>query len=320
MKIFIITEGNAKIGYGHLTRCLSISQGFKARGFSTTFIIYCDESGKRVLGGMRPIAFDWIEETDNLIELIQGADVAIIDSYLADITVYERISRSVKRAVFLDDNLRISYPPGIIINGAVNAEKLPYSPDDDHTYLLGLEYTPMRAAFWKIPVRIPGKDLENILITIGGGDFEGLTFQILRAIREKFPQLNYHVVLGFGTTTEKDCDQNGKVNFYRSLNAYEMCELMVSCDLAISAAGQTSYELVQSGTPSIFIQVADNQKNNIEGWLDKGIIKKIICSDSPDYIAHIIDSMTSLVKPEIKMTKENNSTLNIVDGILDSHV
>jgi len=319
MKIFIITEGNTKAGYGHLTRCLSIHQGFEARGFSTTFIANCDEGGKGVLGDVPIFAFDWIEKTDHLISLIEGADIAIVDSYLAEIAVYNRISRSVKRSVYLDDYLRLPYPPGIIINGTVNAEKLPYNFDDSHAYLLGLEYTPMRNAFWDIPERIPGNDMNNVLITIGGGESDGPTYQILRSIREKFPQLNCHIVLGMGARVEPDNDPEGKVIFYSSLNAYEMRDLMLSCDMAISAAGQTSYELFRTGTPSVLIQVADNQKNNIEGWLDKGMIKEMISVDSPGYISRVMDSIASFGTTEYKLTKNFNSTLNLVDGILDAH-
>ena len=47
---------------------------------------------------------------------------------------------------------------------------------------------------------------------------------------------------------------------------------MGQVDLAVSAAGQTLYELAQMGVPTIAIQVADNQKDNIEGWLKAGFI------------------------------------------------
>ena len=47
---------------------------------------------------------------------------------------------------------------------------------------------------------------------------------------------------------------------------------MLNSDIAISAAGQTLYELAKVGTPTIAICVADNQMNNIEGWLKKGTI------------------------------------------------
>jgi UDP-2,4-diacetamido-2,4,6-trideoxy-beta-L-altropyranose hydrolase len=319
MKVVFITEGNTQAGYGHLTRCISICQGFEELGLSPTFIVNCDEGGKKVLGDVPITVFDWVENTDDLIEHIEGSDIAIVDSYLADLSVYKSIYHSVKKTVYLDDNMRLTYPPGMIVNGTVNAEKLPYKRDGAHTFLLGLQYTPLRKAFWDSPRRTPRGEMKNVLITIGGGGFEELTFQILEALTERFPQLNYHVVLGFGATTDSNNGIAGNVYYYRSLSANKMLDLMLSCDIAISAAGQTSYELVRTETPSIFIQVVDNQKNNIRGWFEIGVIRETIISDKPGYIAQILDSISEVGNSKINLRESSNSTLNVVNGILNTH-
>ena len=46
-----------------------------------------------------------------------------------------------------------------------------------------------------------------------------------------------------------------------------MLQLMYESDIAISAAGQTIYELAQRCVPTIAISVAENQKNNLTGWI-----------------------------------------------------
>ena len=42
MKVFIITEGGKNIGFGHITRCLSLYQAFEERGNKPKFIINGD--------------------------------------------------------------------------------------------------------------------------------------------------------------------------------------------------------------------------------------------------------------------------------------
>ena len=49
-----------------------------------------------------------------------------------------------------------------------------------------------------------------------------------------------------------------------------MRDLMLSVDVAITAAGQTTYELMSCGVPMIPIKVVDNQKWNILGLQNEG--------------------------------------------------
>jgi UDP-2,4-diacetamido-2,4,6-trideoxy-beta-L-altropyranose hydrolase len=278
MKVFIITEGNAQTGYGHLTRCLAVYQGFEVQSITPVLVANCDDNGRKVLGDISLEVFDWVHETDKLIELIIDADIAMIDSYLAPLSVYERIKKAVDKTVFFDDNLRLNYPPGTIINGAVNAGSLPYTHDDIHIYLLGLDYTPMRKAFWDIPER-PQKELfEDLLITIGGVDTTGITFNVLDAVVAEYPSLNYHVVIGDNNYAEKlkEYSEFNNIKFYYSIDEYEMMKLMHRCDMAISAAGQTSYELYRMSIPMVLVKIAENQKHNIDGFFELQVIRDVI--------------------------------------------
>jgi len=47
---------------------------------------------------------------------------------------------------------------------------------------------------------------------------------------------------------------------------------MLDSDVAISAAGQTIYELARIGVPTIAIAVADNQTFHLKGWIKEGFI------------------------------------------------
>jgi UDP-2,4-diacetamido-2,4,6-trideoxy-beta-L-altropyranose hydrolase len=293
MNIFIITEGNSQTGYGHLTRCLSMYQGLEERGLTPHFIANCDENGKNVLEGIPITIFDWTKNPEMLMNLIEGADIAFVDSYLAELPLYVKINHSVKRSVYFDDTMRLDYPAGIIINGAVNAERLPYKENVDHTLLLGFEYMPMRKPFWDFTERNSNSFLQNVLITFGGNDNMGVTIQILEAIIEKFPHLEYHVVLGFRNNNDMPEGHWRNTKFYRSLNANEMCDLMLKCDLAISAAGQTTYELIRTKTPSIFVQIVENQHYNIKGWYDRKVIGQIIKLDDKNYLSKIIESINN---------------------------
>ena len=52
-----------------------------------------------------------------------------------------------------------------------------------------------------------------------------------------------------------------------------MKKVMLDSDIAISAGGQTLYELARVGVPTIAISVADNQLGSIRGWQKTGFIE-----------------------------------------------
>ena len=44
MKVFIVTEGGSKIGFGHVTRCISLSEAFEEKGIFPEFIVNGDDT------------------------------------------------------------------------------------------------------------------------------------------------------------------------------------------------------------------------------------------------------------------------------------
>jgi len=271
MKVAIITEGFQGTGYGHLTRCLSIYQAFEEKGIQPLYIANCDEDGKKFIPDVNLMQINWIEQSEELIDIITNFDIAVIDSYLASIEIYEEIFNTVKEVIYIDDYIRLNYPPGIIVNGTIGAENLRYKKNEKHEYLLGIEYMPLRKEFWD--VEIPKRnniELKDILITFGAQDFRNLTPKVLEFLYNEFPKMNYHVVI---SNSFKPKLERNNITYYNSLNAEGMLNVMLKSDLAVTAAGQTTYELSRVGLPTVAIGVVDNQKFNLMGWLASGFIK-----------------------------------------------
>lgn len=297
MKVCIITEGTAKTGYGHLTRCLAISQGFIEHNISPKFIVNCDKKGESILKDCHLIVLDWVKNSDVLIEHLRDADIVIIDSYEAGKDTYYKINEVVKKSVYLDDMARFDYPPGMIINAALDAHQLPYKFNENHNFLLGPAYTPLRRAFWEIPKRRATKKVKDVLVVFGGNDLKGVTFSILNAISEQFPECKFHVILGFRGYKEEIDQVNSKNNikYYYDADDSAMVELMLTCDVAISAAGQTLNELARTGVQTIALCVADNQLNNIQSWFHNGFLEKIIILKDPNWMDQIISELDRIV-------------------------
>jgi len=293
MKVYIITEGGKNIGLGHITRCVSIYQAFEEAGAQSQLIINGDETVQDLLKGNNCKVFDWLNKKKLLFDILGRADIVFIDSYLADVDLYERVSDTAWTAVYFDDNMRIEYPKGFVLNGAVLAERMPYPKRKGVTYLLGTRYTPLRKEFWDLPAKTIHQDIKCVMVTFGGADTRNLTPKALKLLADTYPHLLKKVIVAkaFGNMAELEELKDDNTELLYSPNAAEMKNAMLESDIAISACGQTLYELARVGIPTIGICVAANQLQNIKGWEDTGFIKHPISWND----VHLANKTTALM-------------------------
>ncbi len=261
------------MGFGHATRCLSLYQAVELLGGSSLFIVKGDKSIENVLKGTKYQIFDWISGWKGTKELLKGFDLVVLDSYLADRDIYEDISRLIRTKLYIDDYLRLEYPPGILLNGNIYAKDLPYPKKQGLVYLLGLEYLPLRRAFWSVKPKYYRKNLKKVLITFGGDDLRNMTPKVIKALQEVYPSLELLVVVGGGFKGVEEIERlrNSNLRLFYKVDGEGMKSLMLDADIAISAGGQTTYELTRVGVPSILVAVAENQLLNCLSSQKKGI-------------------------------------------------
>lgn len=265
MKIVILTEGGERIGFGHVTRCSAIYEAFAERGIIPEFVINGDKTFSRELFEKNFEVFDWLEEKERLLALLGKAEIVVVDSYLADSNFYKTIARSVGILVCLDDYKRLDYPDGVVINSALGIDPPVFPARPGLTYLLGLSYVPLRKEFWDVKLGEVRKIPKTVMVICGGSNIGGLAEKILKLLVEEFPELNKDVILGPGfkdsEIIKKVSDE--KIRFIERPNAFMIKETMQAADMAVSAGGQTLYELARCGVPTIAVCVAENQRNHI---------------------------------------------------------
>ena len=315
MKIFIITEGGKNVGFGHITRCISLYQAFEERETMSELIINGDDSILDLLKGKNYWIFNWFREKDKLFKLVKNADVAIIDSYLADISSYESLSNLVKTPVYIDDNQRLDYPKGIVVNGNIYAEELDYPKKDGMVYLLGTKYIPLRKEFWEIPEKKIKEKFESVMVTFGGDDARNMVPKILKLLKESYPELKKNVVIGkvFQNVDEikREVDKNTNVIYYPDTE--RMKEIMLESDVAISAGGQTLYELARVGVPTMGICVAENQLGNVKGWEKAGFLEYAGWYRESNFMEELKRSLKYLEDASIRKNKSKVGK-EFVDG------
>ncbi len=236
MRVVFLTEAGRAQGYGHLSRCCALYDALAAMGGSCELVVAGDVPG-HIVEERCARAFEW-RDADVVTMLSRDADAVVIDSYLAPLGVYVAASSAARVAVYLDDTARLQYPAGIVVNGNPEAGTLGWSGDADR--LLGVQYQLVRAEFANALPHVIGETVGCVLIMSGGTDAGRSLEGFSAAARRAYPDATLRVV---------DTPQTAR----------ELRGIMAGVDIAVTAAGQTLYELAALGVPTVAVVVADNQ-------------------------------------------------------------
>ncbi|MFH1772643.1 MAG: glycosyltransferase [Candidatus Omnitrophota bacterium] len=297
MKVFLITEGSIGIGFGHITRCISLYDAFLEQGASVELIVNCDRYALSLIQGRDCDIFNWNKDRKRIFDLVKGADIVIVDSYIADEAFYRQVSKNVDMLISIDDYNRLRIPRGYVVSPTIYASKLNYPKDNRLTYLLGRDYIILRKEFWDIPNKEISPNCKNILVTLGGMDHSFL----IKGISSFFERKIKCNVLTVNPLKNK-------------LSCKEMLSIMLKADVCISGGGQTLYELARVGAPTIGICLADNQKMNLEAFKKSGFIEYAGSGLEPDLINKIERSFNKITAYS-ERKKRSAIGQNLVDGL-----
>ena len=282
--VYILVDGGAEVGLGHVARCTSIYDACQDVGATCEFIINGDGDFEGLLTDRKYRVLDWLANHEKLFETIGGAEAVFIDSYLAKRQLYEAVASVVKTGVYLDDFMRIEYPKGFVLNGAIAAEQMNYPTGKDVTYLLGTRYTPLREPFWSVPAITIRPGIETIMVTSGGTDEHNHTAPLLEFLAESRPNVHKKIIVAKSFQNISDIEEHAADNteLIYSPDAAEMKQAMLESDIAISACGQTLYELARVGVPAIGLSMSDDQAHNAEGWSNAGFLEYAGMHNAPN--------------------------------------
>jgi len=300
----VLTEGGELFGFGHITRCLSIGKYFTEFGMVVDFIIDGDDSVSPILEDQSFVLMEWLNNR-SVLQTLEDSSFILIDSLRVTNDQIKDLQKLDAEIIYIDDDekRRNVLDRGFVIDWTVLAEeKKHFLPKKKGvTYLLGSKYTPIREPFKTNHRKIISKKIKTVFVSFGGSDVRDLTPIVLLTLSKKFPHLKKNVVIGLGSTNidnVKLC-QDKNTTLVVNASAEKMSKLMQESDIAISSGGQTLYELVCVGLPTIAILLVENARDDTEGWSEVGAI---------DYIGSYDDQnlMNKLVKSVKELEEQNN--------------
>lgn len=347
--IYIRTDGNRHIASGHLVRCLSIADACFALGMSVCFLVSDEESYSLLLNFLsntsqkiliqilKTAVYDDLEkELPEIISLLSDCDarvtskrpVLLLDSYYITETYLNTVSSFAKTA-YIDDMQLFDYPVDLLINYDIIPDSSLSGFQKAKKTLFGASYAPLRNQFGNTDY-ILREQVSHILVTTGGSDPYHFCLKLTDFLLKQMPPLlqvspschgalcKLEIVIG-RLNTDRDAlltlaEQFPFITLHE--NVSDMASLMKSCDLAVSAAGTTLYELCAVGVPSVSFTMADNQLTAAKAFADADIIPHAgDIRSSCDSVFHVVANFMTYMSANKEKRKSAHERMNrFVDG------
>jgi UDP-2,4-diacetamido-2,4,6-trideoxy-beta-L-altropyranose hydrolase len=303
MRIAFLPDGGPKSGLGHLGRCVAIAWAIRRVAGQRPVFVIGDAGGRA-----------WVRERGFRAEpSLRGRwDLVILDSYLRTESDVRELRKQAVALAVIDDRGRVPKNADWVINTTVRARRFSYTKARPGRLLLGPKFHPLRTEFAsRRPVSKPASEVRNVLISVGGTDGRGLITNITEEIKGMFPEGRIHVLVGpFFSKTPRASGR--KVVYHRS--PANLRAILSRMDLAISAAGQTLFELAYMGIPTMAIEIAPNQRENIKGFSEAGAVHPLGRSRDRALIARLRTAFRDLVADRRRRQAMSAAGRRLVDG------
>lgn len=331
---YIRADGNAAIGIGHIMRCLSIAEAVKETGAEQPVFLLADNICYNMVAdrgfAAKVLGTDYRHmqsELEKLSTLLKKEDVILVDSYQVSIEYYKELEKLCK-TVCLED-LGNAYPVDLLINYNIYAKQLWENYQQGSSpkkVLLGVEYMPLRKAFQNHAVYQVRDKVTDVMITTGGSDpcfaagsiIEAIWKECIREDKNQTNKISFHIVSGpmnqYTAQLKALCAEKEFFIIYE--NVQNMEALIKKCDVVITAAGSTVYEVCAIGVPMICFYFAENQRQGAQALagLTDIVNAGAFAEDKEQVVSNILQALNHCIYDRIYRERLSVQERTLVDG------
>lgn len=199
-------------------------------------------------------------------------DWLIVDHYALDVHWETALAANCRKLMVIDDLADRPHACDLLLDQTFGRDAADYRPlvPTDCRLLCGSQYALLRPEFAALrPYSLQRRArpaLRELLITMGGVDKDNATGHVLQALRTCPLPADCRIKVVMGATApwldevrKQALDMPWPTRVLVGVS--EMAQLMADSDLAIGAAGATSWERCCLGLPTIMLVLAENQRN-----------------------------------------------------------
>jgi len=306
-------SGSPQVGFGHLRRSWTLAQALKHQGAEVLFFV----TSAQAAAVLRPsgLRVRVARTTRAFIATLRAASEksnvqCVVDDPAAGTTFFKRLME-VAPVWCVDDTAKRFFPVTAVVNGTAAIEKAEFRLLPQTRLFAGSRYILLRQAFAARKRRRFDGPVKRVLILSGGGSSRGLVRMTLPVVRTLLREAMIDVVAG------PMSDISGfsgikMVQVYRSPK--QMDKLMRKADIAISAGGQTLYELAAVQTPTIGVRVASNQRLNLKGLSQAGALIDAGSVATRSFSNRLVRALRQLSGSAVHRQKLAKNARRMVDG------
>jgi len=282
-------DASAKIGSGHVMRCLTLAEALRSAGATVTFICRGRAANQIRRQGFevallpwrkaprkdpRPPYGTWLGATskqdaaDTVKAIGQSpVDLLIVDHYGIGAKWHKRLRAHAKSIMAIDDLADRKYDCDLLLDQSAlgkGEERYASRVPRGCKVLLGPKFALLRPEFKK--VRSMGcmwdEQVHKIFVSFGGSDTTNETGKTLAVASSLHLSLRVIAVVGESNRRYSMLQRRfGKTRGVSLVkNPPSMADAMLHTDLAIGAPGMTTWERACLGIPSVLLALAENQE------------------------------------------------------------
>lgn len=351
MKILFRTDASLDIGTGHVMRCLTLAEVLRCHGAHCRFICRshpCNlireikqrgfdvfelpfDVNWRVAEATLPshaalLGADWIADAEQT-KVGAGetaADWLIVDHYALDARWEHFLAPHYRKLMVIDDLADRPHACDLLLDQTFGRDVADYRTlvTADCTLLCGAQFALLRPEFAALrPYSLQRRDkpaLRELLITMGGVDQGNATVQILESLRACHLPADCRITVVMGITAPwlEEVSKQAQYMLWPTrvlVGVTDMAQLMADSDLAIGAAGATSWERCCLGLPTIMLVLAENQRNVARGLEQLGGVKLINPGQSATM--QLREVFLPLIDDPAQLRHMSRCAASIVDGL-----
>lgn len=342
MWVLIRADATNQIGIGHIMRTLTLALELKRLSCEVTFI--CNTLPDHLAAKIESTGCELIRLSNSVDDTIDTEafdaaavlhwlasvgrsfpDWVIVDHYKLSAEWEARFTQRGIRVMVIDDLASRPHICELLLDQTLNC-----TADDYHDLVpmgcllaLGSKFALLRPEFHetrnKSLVSRERRGFSKVLISLGGTDPNNVTAVVLESLLKLKSSINFEIDVILGASSAYKCqvgalvdDFDGKAKLH--IGVENMAKYMLQSDVAIGAAGSTSWERCCLGLPSLTLVLADNQLRIDKALQDCGASISLGDYKAPAFEKTLLRAL-NVVSCDQTRSEMSSSASQLIDGL-----
>lgn len=354
IRIAFRADASLDIGTGHVMRCLTLAQALQAQGAECLFlcrehaghlldVIRNRGFEARSLPPRDPtvststegepshaawLGTDWLSDAADVTRVLDGevVDWLVVDHYALDRRWDSALRPFCKQLLVIDDLADREHDCDLLLDQNLGRAVSDYSglvplharvlAGPMHA-LLRQDFSVLRDA--SLARRETSSSIHRILISMGGVDQPNATARTLAALQQTDLPADCRVTVVLGPHAPWRADILSRAADMKwptevLINVTDMGSLMAASDLAVGAAGTTSWERCCLGLPALIVVLADNQRDAARALEREGAAVALKRFPAAAFDIELEAAMHELISAPEKLMAMSKAASSVTDG------